>query len=183
MNKLPNHLGGHANITHLDHKCIEYLMEKYNIKTAYDLGCGPGGMVNLMISKGIDAIGIDGDFTLERTCPIILHDFTKGKISNLAKKDFTWSIEFLEHFDEEYMDNYFDVINHTNIVLCTASQNPTAHHHVNVKPLDYWISQFESRGFTYSEVDTEYIRKNNNMKREFITQTGMVFLKNSMLEI
>ena len=35
-------------------------------KRMVDVGCGPGGMVELALSKGLQAAGIDGDFTLQR---------------------------------------------------------------------------------------------------------------------
>ena len=83
MEKLPDHLGGHLNKTHTDRGTLLYLKQKYNIKSSIDIGCGPGAMVQIANDRGIDAWGIDGDFTL--TYPtdienkIIMHDFTTGK--------------------------------------------------------------------------------------------------------
>lgn len=175
MEELPTHLGGHANVTHLDQSSLEYMIRRYNIRTGYDLGCGPGGMVKCMIESNIDTIGIDGDYTLERDIPCIIHDFETG-VLDVEERDFCWSVEFLEHVYEKYMDNYFSIFKKCKYVLCTASQNPTAHHHVNVKPVSYWISQFNNRGFTHSEEDSKYIRANSSMGRDFIRDTGMVFI-------
>jgi hypothetical protein len=174
MDVLPQHLGGHANITHIDRNSVTYLRDKYGIKTAYDIGCGPGGMVREMIDMGIDCIGIDGDYTIVRSVPTIIHDFSTGPL-HVAERDFGWSVEFLEHVDEIYMDNYFQVFASCRVVLVTASQNPKAHHHVNVKPCRYWIEQFFNRGFSFCDEDTSYVRHNSDMKREFIRETGMVF--------
>lgn len=174
MNSLPEHLGGHANITHIDTNSLKYMKEKYLIKSAYDVGCGPGGMVEAMIKHGIKCDGIDGDYTIKRNCPIIIHDFSKGPI-NVEDRDFCWSVEFLEHVYEDFMDNYFSVFKKCKYVLCTASQNPNAYHHVNVKPISYWVEKFKERGFILLEDDTKWIRNNSNMTRNFVKETGMVF--------
>ena len=173
--KLPIHLGGHMNVTHIDEGTIDYMMGKYNIKSSYDLGCGPGGMVDLMNNKGIESTGIDGDYTISRKCPIIIHDFNTGGLE-LDIRDLCWSVEFLEHVYEQYMDNYFTVFNVCKYVVCTANSNENqGHHHVNAKPSSYWIDKFKERGFEYNKEDTVYIKKNNAMKREFIKNTGLVF--------
>ena len=176
MSQLGKHLGGHANITHLDEASLKYIVDKYEIETAYDLGCGPGGMVSCMLDHGVQSTGIDGDFTLNLKIPHIIHDFETGPIEGLEKRDFCWSVEFLEHVYEKFMDNYFSVFKQVKYILCTASQNPHAYHHVNVKPVSYWIEQFTSRGFKYSEDDSDYIRANSSMSRDFIRETGMVFI-------
>lgn len=181
MKQLPKYLGGHANITHLDLISIQYIKDKYNVKTAYDLGCGPGGMVDVMNNMGIDCIGIDGDFTLQHTCPIIIHDFYMGSL-NVEQRDLCWSVEFLEHIPEQYMDNYFEVLKKCKYIMCTASQDnrPSKNYHHNVKLLPYWYNEFEKRNFKLSEEDTQWIRTNNGMKRKFITNTGMFWINNNI---
>ena len=64
MNKLADHLGGHMNKVHTDRSTLTYLTKKYNIKSMIDVGCGPGDMVMIALDKGINSIGIDGDYTL-----------------------------------------------------------------------------------------------------------------------
>jgi hypothetical protein len=171
---LNKHLGGHGNITHLDQSTIEYLIKKYNIKTAYDLGCGPGGMVKMMLDKGVNCIGIDGDLSIKYDFPHIIHDFITSPLT-IERRDFCWSVEFLEHVSEQYMDNYFSVFNSCRVIMTTASQQFSGHHHVNVRLMTYWVSQFENRGFALNESDTLYIRNKTSMKRDFIKTTGMVF--------
>ena len=63
---LEAHLGGHQNKTHLDHGALDWLIKTTNAKTFLDIGCGPGGMVELAKSKGLLVKGIDGDHTLKR---------------------------------------------------------------------------------------------------------------------
>ena len=40
---LPDHLGGHMGITHVDKGILKYFKTK-GCKTYLDIGCGPGGM-------------------------------------------------------------------------------------------------------------------------------------------
>jgi hypothetical protein len=174
-----SHLGGHQNITHLDEHTLEYLVKKYSVKTAYDLGCGPGGMVNIMIKKNIDCVGIDGDLSIQYTFPHIIHDFTTGPLS-VQPRDFCWSVEFLEHVEEKYMDNYFAVFKQCKVIMTTASQKFSGHHHVNVRLMNYWVDEFSKRGFSLNEKDTLYIRNHSSMKRNFVSQTGMVFNNTSL---
>lgn len=173
---LPNHLGGHCNITHIDESTLDYLINKFNIKTMYDVGCGPGGMVNLANNKNISAIGIDGDFTLSyNNINVILHDFTSGPII-LSNADLAWSCEFLEHVEEKYMDNYFSVFCKCKLVFCTFSTSRGGHHHVNVQNQEYWDNKFKSYGFVKDTESTLEIRKTSTMKRDFVRNTGTIYL-------
>lgn len=175
MNKLPKHLGGHANITHIDESTLDYLISKFNIRSMCDIGCGPGGMVQLAKSKGLESIGIDGDFTINYTdIKVILHDFTSGPLT-IKKLDLAWSCEFLEHVEEQYMDNYFSVFKQCKLVCCTFSTSFGGHHHVNVRNQLYWDEKFKSYGFHKNIESTDYIRKNSSMKRNFMRNTGTIY--------
>lgn len=182
IKKLPVHLGGHCNITHIDEASLDYLISKYSIRSLYDLGCGPGGMVKLANSKKIKSTGIDGDFTIKYRdgLDIITHDFTKGAL-DLESRDLCWSCEFLEHVEEKYMDNYFSVFNKSKVVFCTYSLSRGGHHHVNVKNQDYWDKCFAERMFTKDLESTEYVRKNSSMSRNFVRNTGTVYINNRKL--
>lgn len=182
ISKLPSHLGGHCNITHIDENTLDYLISKFNIKTMYDVGCGPGAMVKLANSKGVKAIGIDGDFTLEyKDIDVILHDFTSGALS-LSICDLCWSCEFLEHVAEEYMNNYFAIFKQCKVVCCTFSTSRGGHHHVNVQNQKYWDSKFNEYGFNKDEESTSYIRKHSSMKRDFIRNTGTIYINRKFYE-
>ena len=178
MLSLPKHLGGHLNITHIDEATLVYLLEEFLINSMYDVGCGPGGMVALGKSKGLDAVGIDGDYTLTYPSDIqvIQHDFTKGPI-DLDAKDLSWSCEFLEHVEEKYMDNYFSVFQKTRVVIVTYCNIPgTGHHHVNVQNQAYWDDKFKSYGFSKDQKRTDHIRLHSSMKRNFVRDTGTVYI-------
>jgi hypothetical protein len=182
--KLPEHLGGHANKTHLDTGVLKYMIEKYGVKTMLDIGCGPGGMVYHARELGIDTHGIDGDFTLERTGEFFtLHDYTTGPSSLTENYDMVWSCEFVEHVEEEYIPNFMPDFQRAKYVVMTFSEK-NGHHHVNLKPASYWIGIFESYGFSHIEEETTTIRNVTTMnldkkqKKQFVKNNGLFFVRN-----
>lgn len=187
MHDLPAHLGGHKNRTHLDEGCLRFMIEHYNVQTMLDIGCGPGGMVNLARDLGISAEGIDGDYTVERTGDYFtIHDYTTGA-SNVNKQfDLAWSCEFVEHVDEKYIPNYIQDFQKAKYVIMTFSESQ-GHHHVNVQNQEYWINVFESYGFEFDKKTTGDIRSistmnttgkfANNRKKHFVKNTGLFFVK------
>lgn len=182
---LPNHLGGHKNRTHLDNGVLEYMLKKYNIKSMIDIGCGPGGMVNLAEDMNLEVIGIDGDFTVPRKGNnFLIHDYTKGRTKFEETFDFAWSCEFVEHVDEEYVINYMPDFAKAKYVVMTYSEKP-GHHHVNLKPAEYWINLFKEYGFDYDTKETTNIRAVSTMnttgkfanspKKQFVKTNGLFF--------
>lgn len=180
--ELPRHLGGHAYITHLDESSFQYIVDKYQIKTMIDVGCGPGGMIRHALSKGIDAEGIDGDFTLDFSdLNVVLHDFTKGPYEYDKTFDLGWSVEFVEHVKPEFVDNYMKVFQKAKYVLMThAHENNVNPYHFNLKPSSYWIDLFESYGFEFCKEETDHIRGISSMKRDFIRHYGHFFINKEL---
>jgi hypothetical protein len=176
-NGVPKHLGGHGNKTHIDENTLNYLIKQFNIKSLYDIGCGPGGMVVLAKGKGIKATGIDGDSRIKfpEDIDIIIHDFTMGSL-DLDVVDLGWSCEFLEHVEEKYAPNYFSVFIKCKIICCTFATTGGGYHHVNVQNQYYWDKMFSRYGFKKDYDSTHNIKKYSSMKRNFIRNTGTVYI-------
>lgn len=182
-NGLPGHLGGHENMTHVDDGAMDYLIQKFKIESYLDVGCGPGGMVELAHSKGLVSFGVDGDFTLTRPDPTryLTHDYTTGPAPVDPSWDLGWSCEFLEHVAEQYMDNYMDTFMRCKrIVITHAFPGQGGHHHVNEKDSNYWFQHFGKRGFLLDMVSTDEIRKASTMQERFIRVSGMVFFNSNL---
>jgi SAM-dependent methyltransferase len=182
-NGLPGHLGGHENETHIDEGALDYLINRFGVKSYLDVGCGPGGMVELAHSKGLKSLGIDGDFTLTRpdSSRYVLHDFTVGPAPVEGLWDLGWSCEFLEHVSEQYMDNYMDAfMKCKRIVVTHAFPGQGGHHHVNEQDPNYWFQQFGKRGFLLDMVTTDRIRTASTMAERYIRVSGMVFLNSNL---
>ena len=181
MNKpLPEHLGGHAGKTHLFPTVLDYLINKYNIKSMVDIGCGPGGMVELARSRGLNCMGIDGDWTLKRNIEIELHDFTKGSMK-IEPRDIAYSCEFVEHVEPQYIPNYMPVFQQCKYAIITyAPTGHKGHHHVNCQPEKYWVDMFAEYGFVWDDVTTAAIRELDDpskKKKNFMKMRGMFFYR------
>jgi SAM-dependent methyltransferase len=180
------HLGGHGGVTHTDVGVLSLIKGKYDIKSMLDIGCGPGGMMEIAWSLDIYSEGIDGDYTVDRgdrISPFVtIHDFTKGPSPVDKRFDLIWSVEFLEHVEEKYMDNYMKDFQLGKYVLLTFNRglHEGGHHHVNCQEEDYWVKAFEERGFMVDWEMTKNIREASTMKKPFIRNTGL-FLVNTNL--
>jgi len=177
---LPKHLGGHLNKTHVDEGVLTYLIENYNIQSFLDVGCGPGGMVELAAHKGLKTLGVDGDYSLKRfdKDKFIIHDYTVSPLKLDEEYDVCWSCEFVEHVEEQYVDNFMQTISAGKIAVIThAPPGAPGYHHVNCQLAEYWIDVFKKYNFIYDEIITKTIRNISTMKKPFIQRTGLFFKK------
>ena len=179
--ELEEHLSGHDNKTHLDPGSLE-LFQDLGYKSFLDVGCGPGGMVELAEANGFDAFGIDGDYTLKRYNDnnFLIHDFTKGPAPLDRKFDICWCVEFVEHVYEKYIPNYVQAIqNCKNLAMTHALEGQTGYHHVNCKNPDYWIKTMANYGFKFDPEMTRTLRKRSRMgtskKFRFMRRSGLFF--------
>ena len=181
QDSLPSHLGGHLNKTHNDRGTLTFLINEFKIKSFLDIGCGPGGMVSLAGMRGLEAVGIDGDWEVEKEkdTNIVIHDFTSGPAPLEKEFSLGWSVEFLEHVDEKYQDNYMQAFARCKLVVCTAAgPGAPGHHHVNCQPQEYWHNVFDKYGFDYDDAVTQRIRtQESTMQKPFMQRTGMFFAK------
>lgn len=183
------HLGGHNNKTHLDHGALEWAINKFNINSFLDIGCGPGGMTELATKKDLSALGIDGDYTIKRfsDAHFLIHDFTKGPAPLKDVYDIGWSVEFVEHVYEEYMPNYVAAMQRCkNLIITYAPPGWPGHHHVNCQPEDYWINKMKSYGLIYNEELTRELRSVSTMnvskkpKKAFVKNRGLFFVNENI---
>lgn len=182
---LEQHLGGHNNKTHLDNGSLDWIITELGINSFLDIGCGPGGMVELADQKGLEALGVDGDYTLNRynTNNFIIHDFTKGPAPISNTYDLAWSVEFLEHVHEEYMPAYMAAFQKCKYAVVTyAPPGWTGHHHVNLQDEHYWVKKFKEYGFTVNTLYTNELRNRSTMnypkkpKKAFVRNRGLFFI-------
>lgn len=178
MATTPAYLGGHEDKTQFDEGALDYLAAHFHIRTMVDIGCGPGGMVYYARSKGIRAVGVDGDPSLARDSPVMIeHDYTRKPLY-LGEFDLGWSVEFLEHVEEHYLPNFMETFSGCRHIFITAAiPGQTGFHHVNCQWSDYWIGVFEQAGFRLDREATEGVRRNSTMWSRFTEQTGLVFTR------
>lgn len=175
MIETPAHLGGHQGMTWIDEPVLDYLIARYNVKSMLDVGCGPGGMVRLAERKGIETWGIDGDPGV-RQPGVITHDYTTGPVFIPRGYDLIWCMEFVEHVEAQYQDNYLATFDAGRVLFLTAAYpGQGGHHHVTERPVSYWIELLAMRGWILDQEATDWIRRNG--ATPFAKMTGMVFTR------
>jgi SAM-dependent methyltransferase len=172
---LPPHLGGSFGRCHTDEGALRYMVENYGVSSLLDIGCGTGGMLEVAHQAGLEVAGIDGDFTAKRNAPVLVHDFTAGPAEFENTFDLAWSVEFLEHVEEQYMDNYMAAFQRCKYALVTfAPEGTPGHHHVNCRDEGYWVNKFADYGFALDEEGTAGVRAASTMGRDFMRDNGLL---------
>lgn len=183
------HLGGHCGITHLDEGAINWAIGMFDVRSMLDVGCGPGGMVELALRKGLDSHGVDGDANLQRSWfnknYFTLHDFQTGPAPITDKYDLCWSVEFVEHVHEQYIPNFVATYKQCGILIMThATPGQGGYHHVNEQPEGYWIEKISSFNFQFDRDLTDRLRRATTMNinhrkwAPYVKLTGLVFINN-----
>lgn len=185
-----SHLGGHGGTTWVDVGTLRYLKEKFDIATMLDVGCGPMGMSNVARKMSVAWHGIDGDPAIAVVAQgdptFFLHDFNTGPFIPASQYDLGWSVEFLEHVEEQYQSNYMAAFQKCKYVVCTAAPPGWGgFHHVNEQEQDYWKTKFKEYGFTFDAHVTSKIRHITTMKQKrgmsFMQRTGMFYVNNNIV--
>lgn len=162
---------------------INKYIEKNNIKSVYDFGCGTGEYLLRLheFDKSISATGFEGHTT-------------DGVFNNIAKRDLSQpfkidpvdlvlSIEVGEHIPKQYESNFFDNISihaKSHVILSWAIEGQGGVGHVNCQNNNYVIDQMLMRGWDYQEEISTEIR--NNMPDNWLKNTVMVFTKRKHID-
>lgn len=177
------HLGG--NFADGDPACWcprswKYIFNKYDIKTAMDIGSGCGHAAKFFSDQGVETTAIEGLKENVDTAiyPTQLHDLTTGSYTQPV--DFTNCIEVVEHIEEKFIDNLMTTLCQGKYVLIThAVPKQKGWHHVNCQPSEYWIEHFNKRGYRLLEEDSKIIRQlAEEDGGKHIARNGMLFVRN-----
>lgn len=188
MRTLPDHLGGGERRCHDDRGALQWAIIKWDLESMIDVGCGQGCVVKDAVVFGLDAMGIDGDpgnlhedewrYERSNNVPFVLHDYVEGPAPITREFDLVWSVEFLEHVEEQYMNHYMDTFKKGKYVICTfAPPGKEGQHHVNLQPESYWIKKFDEYGFDFDSKATKELRAASTMKKNFVRERGLVFIQ------
>ena len=178
-----SHLGGNYVGGNLYPEMWRWLIEKFEIKTVLDIGCGLGESVLEFKKLGCKKVlGLDGlkENIKKAITPVILHDFNKGPFLLKEPVDLVWCCELLEHVEEKYLPNIMETLKQSRIVAATmAEPGRDGYHHVTCKPWEWWLPLFAKYGFKYLEEATKEsyaygIEKNRG--HDWWIRTGRIFL-------
>lgn len=171
----PPHLGGHMHVAWVDEPVLDYLIDRYNVRSMLDVGCGLGAMLDLARSKGLYASGVDGDPQIHHYL-INHHDYTIGPYRGPRPVDLIWCVEFVEHVEEIYQENYLATFQDGRVLYLTAAYpGQGGYHHVNEQPVEYWIDLLEAHGWELDREATDWTHEHGAIP--FSQRTGMVFVR------
>mmetsp|Transcript_7880 Transcript_7880/g.16457 ORF Transcript_7880/g.16457 Transcript_7880/m.16457 type:complete len:380 (-) Transcript_7880:43-1182(-) len=159
------HLGG---FTDLDLMGISpsvwrTMIQFVGVKSLVDLGCGKGVSASWFWKHGVDVTCAEGshDAVEQSLLPkemVVEHDFTRGAWWPDQTVDAVWCVEFSEHVQRQYIQNYATVLKKAAVVFVSHS-NWGGWHHAEVHDDRWWKLKYESFGLLYSDDLTELIRK------------------------
>jgi hypothetical protein len=175
------HLGGHYNRTAMPITTFDFMVDRFNIKTIIDVGCGPAGMTLYGNYKGVHMLGIDGDTSIPARDYIHFHDYTHGPLELDQTFDLAWSTEFVEHVYDTYIPNFMPSYQKAKYVYCSAAPpGQGGYHHVNEQPLEYWYKVFDAYGFDPDFEFMEELRATSGDR--LVTRNGMFFHNRNVVE-
>lgn len=177
-----SHLGGHINKNNIEEGSILFLQNKFEINNLIDIGCGPGDMEEVCNKLNIKFFGLEGDEKCKKD-NIRIIDFSKEKYISDKIFDLGYSTEFLEHVEEQYIENYINAFKNCKYLLITAAPpNWPGHHHVNCQNHKYWLKIFNKYGFILDPYITLKVRETSTMninrsnKKKFIKHRALFFI-------
>jgi len=159
-------------------------------KTVCDLGCGLGSYVAMLRSRGIEAVGFDGNpHTMEiaETRYVSVQDLSVP-FRLPAPVDWVISFEVGEHIPREYEDVFLDNLTANaseGIVLSwavpTAYDNGGTMGHVNSRDNVYIIERLARRGWMFDAKQTRAWRKGIGARCIHFRDTLMLFRRKGTL--
>lgn len=133
----------------------QYIINECNPRTALDVGCAYGYLVECLRDRGVDAVGIDtSGYALSRASPEVreyLH-MADALRPFPGRYDVITCIEVAEHMDAisgEIM--IANLCRHTDAVFFSSTPDGYDESgHVNVQPFNYWWARFVRHGMVWN---------------------------------
>jgi SAM-dependent methyltransferase len=146
-------------------KTWKFLIDEFNVKSVIDVGCGFGFHTKYFRDiLNCDVLGVEGSEKVVDASLIpenvICHDYTKGPFVPEKLFDMCWSVEFVEHVDEQYSQNFLETFKRSKYVVMTHGvPGQSGHHHVNCRDSNYWIDRMKDSNFELMPEMTENCRR------------------------
>ena len=146
-------------------KMWRYLVDKYNIKSVLDVGCGFGFHLKYFKDfMGLKVKGVEGSKKVQELSffpeNITNHAYSRGPLILNESFDLCWSIEFVEHVEEQYSENFIKTFQSCKYLLMTfATKGQGGYHHVNENSKEYWVNKLAHYGFSLDENETSIIKE------------------------
>lgn len=130
----------------------EHMVHVRGVLSVIDVGCGEGHSTRWFQSMGCTVLGVEGGAKAHAEAslhaPTLLHDYTTGPCPIEDQYDLAWCCEFVEHLEEQFLENFLKTFDHADTILMThAVIGQPGFHHVNCQPMEYWRDRIEPRGY------------------------------------
>lgn len=146
-------------------KMWAFLVNQLGVKSVLDVGCGFGFHAKYFKEVlGCDVLGVEGSEKVVELSllpgQIIHHDYTTGRYVPDRVFDLCWSIEFVEHVYEQYVQNFVDTFKMCkHLAITHGLPGQAGYHHVNCQPPEYWINVLARNGFILLDDLTDECRR------------------------
>ncbi len=164
------------------------LVKMFNPQTAMDVGCGGGALIRGLVSRGVDAYGIEGSSWAKEYMP---DRITTLDLRNPHKLVIQYDLvtctdvgEHIEHSGHEtFIDTLFSLVSHNRfLVFGAAGEGQDGLGHVACEHPCYWIRLFERNGFRLRPDMSEILRAAIKARPEhafawWVAKNLMVFQK------
>jgi len=155
--------------------------ETLKVESVLDVGCGEGHATGFFAGIGCRVVGIDGSRQALRDSVIPdrhrRHDFVDGPYIPDEPFDMIWSCEFVEHVEERYSHHFLATFASARkfILMTYAGPGQPGWHHVNCRPMNYWVDRIEELGFEWDEELTREAREQAG--KGHFQRAGLVFVR------
>lgn len=163
---------------------VPYLLNLLPIQSVVDVGCGIGTWLSVFKDCGVhDLLGIDGNYVDKTMLKIPMEFFVdydlETPFSMHKKFDIALSLEVAEHLKEESATIFVETLTRLSdvIVFSAAIKNQGGQNHINEQNPSYWVSKFESQGYTCLDILRPVFW--NNEKVEFWYRQNMLLFTNN----
>ena len=139
---------------------VPKIIEKFNPKYVFDIGCGTGQWLDEyrkynVLTKGVEGGGNAFIEMSEETQEVVVKWDLRDKIEEEDYDvDFVQSFEVAEHIEEEYANVFIHnlIKDDPDIVLLTAAP-PDQHgfQHVNCKEREYWMKKMKDKDYLFNQ--------------------------------
>ena len=141
---------------------VPKIIEKFNPKYVFDIGCGSGQWLDEYRKYNVLAKGVEGSSNAfiemsEETKDNVLQWDLRDKIEEEDYDvDFVQSFEVAEHIEEEYADVFVHnlIKDDPDIVLLTAApagQEGGGVQHVNCQERYYWMKKMKDKDYLFNQ--------------------------------
>jgi len=138
---------------------VELLKMFPHIKSAVDIGCGPGGWLAAIEQLGIkEILGVDGPWVPQESLMIQPEMFVAHNLNEsfplLRRYDLAISLEFAEHLLQERADAFVNFLTNTSDIILFSAAIPMqgGTNHYNEQWPSYWANLFRQYGFIFVDL-------------------------------